>query len=53
MLVHRSGGVPQVGAELHVDGTRFVVREAEETHVVKVEIDATGQGAARVARPAS
>jgi putative hemolysin len=53
LLVHRSGGVPQVGAELHVDGTRFVVREAEETHVVKVEIDATGQGGARGARPAS
>jgi putative hemolysin len=53
MLVHRAGGVPQVGAELDVDGTRFVVREAEETHVVKVEIDATRQGAARGARPAS
>jgi putative hemolysin len=53
LLVHRAGRVPQVGTELNVDGLRFVVREAEETHVVKVEIDATGERAARPARPAS
>jgi CBS domain containing-hemolysin-like protein len=53
LLVHRAGRVPQVGAELNVDGLRFVVREAEETHVVKVEIDATGERTARPARPAS
>jgi CBS domain containing-hemolysin-like protein len=50
LLVHRAGGVPKVGAELSLDGLRFVVREAEETHVVKVEIDATGDRAARATR---
>jgi putative hemolysin len=53
LLVHRAGGVPQVGAELKMDGLRFVVREAEETHVVKVEIDATADRAARIARTGS
>jgi len=53
LLVHRAGRVPQVGAELNLDGLRFVVREAEETHVVKVEIDATGERAARPTRTAS
>jgi CBS domain containing-hemolysin-like protein len=53
LLVHRAGRVPQVGSELEVDGLRFVVREAEETHVVKVEIDATADRPARPVRSAS
>jgi CBS domain containing-hemolysin-like protein len=53
LLVHRAGRVPEVGAEYNLDGLRFVVREAEETHVVKVEIDASGERAPRPARPAS
>jgi CBS domain containing-hemolysin-like protein len=38
MLVHRAGKVPAVGATLTVDGFTFIVREADETHIVKVEI---------------
>jgi putative hemolysin len=53
LLVQRAGRVPEVGAELRVDGLRFVVREAEETHVVKVEIDATGERPPPLVRSAS
>jgi CBS domain containing-hemolysin-like protein len=38
LLVHRAGKVPAVGATLTVDGLTFIVREADETHIVKVEI---------------
>jgi CBS domain containing-hemolysin-like protein len=38
LLVHRAGRVPAVGATLTVDGLKFIVREADETHIVKVEI---------------
>jgi CBS domain containing-hemolysin-like protein len=38
LLVHRAGKVPAIGATLTVDGLRFIVREADETHIVKVEI---------------
>ncbi len=38
LIVSRAGRVPPVGATLQVDGMKFVVREASETHVVKVEI---------------
>jgi CBS domain containing-hemolysin-like protein len=30
--------VPAVGSTLTVDGLTFIVREADETHIVKVEI---------------
>lgn len=38
LLVHRAGRVPAVGATLQLDGLKFIVREADETRVVKVEI---------------
>ena len=39
LIVHRAGRVPEVGARLTLDGFTFIVREADETRVVKVEID--------------
>ncbi len=39
LVVHRAGRVPEVGARLTLDGFTFIVREADETRVVKVEID--------------
>jgi CBS domain containing-hemolysin-like protein len=38
LIVSRAGRVPQVGATVQVDGLKFIVREADETRVVKVEI---------------
>jgi putative hemolysin len=38
LIVSRAGRVPQVGATVQVDGVKLIVREADETHVVKVEI---------------
>jgi putative hemolysin len=38
LIVHRAGRVPQVGATLQIDGMRLIVREADATRVVKVEI---------------
>ena len=38
MLVHRAGKVPDVGAAILYAGFRFVVREADEKHVTRVEI---------------
>jgi CBS domain containing-hemolysin-like protein len=38
LLVHRAGRVPTVGSTMTVDGLKFIVREADETHIVKVEI---------------
>jgi CBS domain containing-hemolysin-like protein len=38
LIVSRAGRVPKVGATLQVDGMKFIVREADETRVVKVEI---------------
>jgi CBS domain containing-hemolysin-like protein len=38
LLVHRAGRVPAVGATLTLDGLKLVVREADETRVVRVEI---------------
>jgi putative hemolysin len=38
LIVSRAGKVPQVGATVQVDGLKFIVREADETRVVKVEI---------------
>ncbi len=34
----RAGHVPQVGATLQVDGLKLIVREADATRVVKVEM---------------
>jgi len=38
LIVHRAGRVPEVGATLMLDGYKLIVREADETRVVKVEI---------------
>jgi CBS domain containing-hemolysin-like protein len=38
LLVHHAGKVPTIGSTLTVDGLTFIVREADETHIVKVEI---------------
>lgn len=38
LMVHRAGRVPEVGATLMLDGYELIVREADETRVVKVEI---------------
>jgi CBS domain containing-hemolysin-like protein len=38
LIVHRAGRVPEVGATIALDGYRLIVREADETRVVKVEI---------------
>ena len=46
LLVHRAGRVPTVGATLTLDGLKFIVREADETHIVKVEIVASEPNAA-------
>ena len=38
LIVHRAGRVPAVGATLQLDGVKLIVREADQTRVVKVEI---------------
>lgn len=38
LIVHRAGRVPEVGAMVALDGYQLIVREADETRVVKVEI---------------
>ncbi len=38
LIVSRAGRVPAVGATIQVDGLRMIVREADATRVVKVEI---------------
>jgi CBS domain containing-hemolysin-like protein len=38
LIVHRAGRVPEVGAMVSLDGYDLIVREADETRVVKVEI---------------
>lgn len=38
LVVHRVGRVPEVGATVQLDGYKLIVREANETHVMKVEI---------------
>ena len=39
LIVQRAGRVPEVGDKVTLDGFTFVVKEADETRVVKVEID--------------
>lgn len=38
LIISRAGRVPKVGATLQVGGLKFIVREADATRVVKVEI---------------
>jgi putative hemolysin len=38
LIVSRTGRVPDVGATIVIDGLKLIVREADETRVVKVEI---------------
>lgn len=38
LIVHRAGKVPEVGATIVLNGYKLIVREADETRVVKVEI---------------
>jgi putative hemolysin len=38
LIVSRAGRVPKVGATVQVGGLKLIVREADETRVVKVEI---------------
>lgn len=38
LMVHRAGRIPEVGATVLLDGYRLIVREADETRVVTVEI---------------
>lgn len=38
LLVSRAGRVPPVGTTLQIDGLKLIVREADETRVVRVEI---------------
>jgi CBS domain containing-hemolysin-like protein len=38
LIIHRAGRVPEVGATVSLDGYDLIVREADETRVVKVEI---------------
>ncbi len=38
LMVSRAGRVPKVGATMQVGGLKFIVREADETRIVKVEI---------------
>jgi CBS domain containing-hemolysin-like protein len=37
-VIHRAGRVPEPGAELEAWGMRFIVREADERKISKVEI---------------
>ena len=43
LILHLAGTVPKVGSVLRRHGLRFVVREADETRVVKVEIKIEGE----------
>ncbi len=38
LLVGHAGRVPEAGTTVEMDGMRFIVRESDETHVMKVEI---------------
>ena len=38
LIIHRAGRVPEVGATVSLDGYDLIVREADETRIVKVEI---------------
>jgi CBS domain containing-hemolysin-like protein len=38
LIVSKAGRVPNVGATMHVGGFKLIVREADKTRVVKVEI---------------
>ncbi len=38
LIVSRAGRVPQIGTTFQIDGLKLIVRDADETRVVKVEI---------------
>jgi CBS domain containing-hemolysin-like protein len=38
LIIHHAGRVPAVGATMSIDGMKLIVREADQTRVVKVEI---------------
>ena len=44
LIVERTGRVPEVGTEVKIDGYSLIVREADETRVVKVEIVKKAEG---------
>ena len=46
LIIQRAGRVPDVGATISLDGYDLIVREADETRVVKVEIVRAGPGLA-------
>ena len=46
LLVHAAGHVPKTGAVQNLDGLRFLVREADETRVVRVEVGVDAKGSA-------
>ena len=50
LLVHRAGRVPLVGTVIQLAGVKFTVRDADETHVVRVDIEAMDP-APRASRP--
>ena len=54
LLVHAAGHVPKTGAIQHLDGLRFLVREADETRVVRVEVgvDNRDEAAGSAKKPA-
>jgi putative hemolysin len=43
LILHLAGAVPKAGSVLRKDGLRFVVRESDDTRVVKVEIKVEGE----------
>lgn len=52
LIVHRAGRVPEVGATIALDGYDLIVREADETRVVRVEIVLAGPPAPTSSSPA-
>ncbi len=53
LIIHRAGRVPEVGATVSLDGYDLIVREADETRVVKVEIVRAEPGLAPPAEASS
>lgn len=53
LIIHRAGRVPDVGATVSLDGYNLIVREADETRVVKVEIVRADPGVAAATQTAA
>jgi CBS domain containing-hemolysin-like protein len=53
LIVHRAGRVPEIGATVSLAGYDLIVREADETRVVKVEIVRAEPGLAPPAEAAA